>query len=222
MTNPPNEKGIMNAMKSMKTIAGKDTFKGGLTPKTMAFPSPPVDFVGTAESTGANNYKKKKKKKTTSPPNGAGMKPKKKDDSSAATASATTDGYIIATTTADDQTRHKLAVIRDSSQLAQDRPRQPNEVGGADGEAGQDEEEQEERHQEKQVQREKERVLLVHLLLVHLLLVLSIHVVCVNLFFKAVLDFICVVTAFLFHRHCCVIDIVRDSCTQAEIGKTES
>ena len=78
MTNPPNEKGIMNAMKSMKTIAGKDTFKGGLTPKTMAFPSPPVDFVGTAESTGANNYKKKKKKKTTSPPNGAGMKPKKK------------------------------------------------------------------------------------------------------------------------------------------------
>ncbi|AAK14521.1 unnamed protein product [Ectocarpus sp. 4 AP-2014] len=79
MANPPNEKGIMNAMKSMKTIAGKDSFKGGLTPKTMAFPSPPKDLIGTMESTrktGPNVSAKKKKK--TSPPNVIGTRPKKK------------------------------------------------------------------------------------------------------------------------------------------------
>ena len=74
MASPPNEKGIMNAMKSMKTIAGKASFKGGLTPNTMAFPSPPrVLAKKTAPSFSAN------KKKKTSPPNVRGTtRPKKK------------------------------------------------------------------------------------------------------------------------------------------------
>ncbi|CBN80405.1 EsV-1-103 [Ectocarpus siliculosus] len=79
MASPPNEKGIMNAMKSMKTIAGKDSFKDGLTPKTMAFPSPPRDLVGTMESTKKTrpNFSTKKNKKTP-PPNVTGTRPKKK------------------------------------------------------------------------------------------------------------------------------------------------
>ncbi|CAN0448807.1 unnamed protein product, partial [Ectocarpus sp. 12 AP-2014] len=79
MANPSNEKGIMHAMKSMKTIAGKDSSKGGLTPKKMAFPSPPIDFVGTMEAkkkTGPNVSAKKKK--SVSPPNVVGTRPKKK------------------------------------------------------------------------------------------------------------------------------------------------
>ncbi|CAM9101202.1 unnamed protein product [Ectocarpus sp. 8 AP-2014] len=77
MANPPNEKGIMDAMKSMKTIAGKDGSKGGLTPKTMAFPSPPRDFVGTMKpkkSTESNVGAKKK----NLPQNAIGTRPKKK------------------------------------------------------------------------------------------------------------------------------------------------
>lgn len=76
MANPPNEKGIMNAMKSMKTIADKDNYKGGLTPKTTTFPSPPVDFVGTMESKKKIKTNVSAKKKKT-PPNVLKTKPKK-------------------------------------------------------------------------------------------------------------------------------------------------
>ncbi|CAM9106586.1 unnamed protein product [Ectocarpus sp. 12 AP-2014] len=70
MTGPPNEKGIMNAMKSMKTIASKESSRGGLPPAKAVFPSPPIEFVGTTEP--------KKRTKTNASPN---PKTKKKSHS---------------------------------------------------------------------------------------------------------------------------------------------
>ena len=50
MEKAPNENGIVNAMKSMQTIASKGKYKGGLTTASSTFPRPPIDFVGTVES----------------------------------------------------------------------------------------------------------------------------------------------------------------------------
>jgi len=80
MSNAPNEKGIVNAMKSMKTIAGTGKYKGSLSTSTGTFPRPPIDFVGTMESkkkieNGGTTKKKtpvKKKKTGVSPKKSAG------------------------------------------------------------------------------------------------------------------------------------------------------
>lgn len=64
MPTPPNDKGILNAMKSMKTIVGQDTNKAGQSNKTPSFPRPPIDFVGTmGTATKKNNVKAINKKK---------------------------------------------------------------------------------------------------------------------------------------------------------------
>ena len=55
MSTPPNEKGIMDAMKSMKNIAG------GTVGATTSFPRPPIDFVGTTTETKKKNTTAKKK-----------------------------------------------------------------------------------------------------------------------------------------------------------------
>lgn len=63
MPTPPNDTGIMNAMKSMKTIAGKSSAPIG-------FPRPPIDFVGTLTGPGAKKgrpLKKKNGKKSSGP-----------------------------------------------------------------------------------------------------------------------------------------------------------
>ena len=53
MPTPPNERGIMNAMKSMQSIAGENVSA------TTSFPRPPIDFVGTTGTTAKTKTKKK-------------------------------------------------------------------------------------------------------------------------------------------------------------------
>ncbi|CAM9098517.1 unnamed protein product, partial [Sphacelaria rigidula] len=61
---PPNDKGILNAMKSMKTIIGQDMNKAGQSNMTPSFPRPPIDFVGKmGKATKKNNVKAIQKKK---------------------------------------------------------------------------------------------------------------------------------------------------------------
>ena len=68
MPSPPNDAGILSAMKSMKTIAAKGN-------KASGFPRPPIDFVGTTGPTAATA--KKKNCKTTNKKKAAGKRAEK-------------------------------------------------------------------------------------------------------------------------------------------------
>ena len=61
MPTPPNEKGIVSAMKSMKSIAGENSYKRGQDSMSMSFPRPPIDFVGTMGSTAKTKPGSRKK-----------------------------------------------------------------------------------------------------------------------------------------------------------------
>lgn len=62
MPTPPNEEGIMNAMKSMRSIAGEPKDADGNIRASTAFPRPPIDFVGTTGTTTKTKAKKKNAK----------------------------------------------------------------------------------------------------------------------------------------------------------------
>lgn len=51
MPSPPNNEGILKAMKSMKTIVGQHDKNGLQATVPPSFPRPPIDFVGTTEKT---------------------------------------------------------------------------------------------------------------------------------------------------------------------------
>lgn len=63
MPTPPNEKGIMDAMTSMQSIAGESKGRGVNISATTSFPRPPIDFVGTTGTTAKTTTKTKTKKK---------------------------------------------------------------------------------------------------------------------------------------------------------------
>lgn len=77
MPTPPDEKGIVNAMKSMKSIATSGTNRNN----GAGFPKPPINFAGSGASTkpkaktatsapsNNNNNKKKKQQQQAQPPN---------------------------------------------------------------------------------------------------------------------------------------------------------
>ena len=82
MPTPPNEKGIMDAMKSMKNIAGGPKGTDGNVGATTSFPRPPIDFVGTTTETRKNTKAKKKSAKVLKTKKSAGVTTKAKPISS--------------------------------------------------------------------------------------------------------------------------------------------
>lgn len=78
MPTPPNEKGIMDAMKSMKSIAGKPKGTDSNVGATTSFPRPPIDFVGTTTGTSKNPKANKKSVKVPKTKKSAGVKTKAK------------------------------------------------------------------------------------------------------------------------------------------------
>ena len=65
MASTPNEEGIVQAMKSMKTITTDPNFKAGKANITASFPRPPIDFVGTVGQTPKAKTTDKKSKSNT-------------------------------------------------------------------------------------------------------------------------------------------------------------
>lgn len=63
MPAPPNEKGILQAMKSMQTIASGDASRGGKPSVSNSFPRPPIGFVGSVQTAATPKTKKKNTKK---------------------------------------------------------------------------------------------------------------------------------------------------------------
>lgn len=63
MPTPPNEKGIMQAMKSMQTITSGDASRAGKPGVSSSFPRPPIDFVGSVGTAPTHKTKTKNTKK---------------------------------------------------------------------------------------------------------------------------------------------------------------
>lgn len=63
MPAPPNEKGILQAMKSMQTITSADASRGGKPSVSNSFPRPPIGFVGSVQTAATPKTKKKNTKK---------------------------------------------------------------------------------------------------------------------------------------------------------------